>query len=116
MRADGLLQLRAQAEHVTHVDGPLEFTEPPGALQLQAHEHALFGGHDASQQAPAHVFRPPAVGGAVVPLAQLPLAQGLRLLDELGVQRKGLREEPLQGDAPGRALQGHCAEPQSRKC
>ena len=40
-----------------------------------------------------------------MPLAELPLAQGLRLLDELGVQRKGLREEPLQGDAPGLALQ-----------
>ena len=107
--ADGLLQLRAQAEHVSHVHGAVEFAEPPGALQLHSDEHALFGRYDAGQQAPAHVPRPQEVGGNVVPLAELPLAQGLRLLDELGVQRKGLREEPLQGDAPGLALQRHGA-------
>ena len=82
---------------------------PPGPLQLHSDEHALFGGHDAGQQAPAHVLRPQEVGGNVVPLAELPLAQGLRLLDELGVQRKGLREEPLQGDAPSLDLQSHGA-------
>ena len=106
MRADGQLQLRAQAEHVSRVHGAVEFAEPSGALQLHSDEHALFGGHDPGQQAPAHVPRPPAVGGK----AELPLAQGLRLLDELGVQRKGLREEPLQGDASRLALQHHCGE------